>query len=278
VVSTPSNPATPLARAGRERRRPRRRSVGVALLTVLVALVVALPVGLRACTPAASEATGVAAWPAGPGLGQPAARTAVPAWPPPSSTPSGAAPSPPPGESPTPGTSWNTVTPGPGSPTAGPPTPMPAADSPSPTPAPSLEAPSAAPPDGTPAPTAPAGTPVPPPAFGITGDVVGLLPGQWTTIRLTVTNPKDVDLRVTSLTVTVAPDSTPPGCPSASNLRVVQSAVSADIPLTVPAGGSVTLDEAPLAPQVVLLDLPDVNQNACQGVTFALRYGGSAEW
>jgi hypothetical protein len=97
-------------------------------------------------------------------------------------------------------------------------------------------------------------------------------------IRVTVSNPTGADLRITSITVAVAADSAAPGCPSAVNIRLVQSSVSAEAPLTVPAGGSVTLADAPQAPQIVLLDLPDVNQDACQGASFALSYSGTAQW
>jgi hypothetical protein len=138
---------------------------------------------------------------------------------------------------------------------------------------------SAAPTEDAPPATRVPGTPAPAgPAFEIRGDVVGLTPGRWSTIQLTVTNPTGADLEVTSITVTPAPDSTPPGCLSAVNLRIVQSAVSSAAPLHVSAGDVVTLDAPPLAPQLMLLDLPDVNQDACKGATLSLSYSGSATW
>ncbi len=92
-----------------------------------------------------------------------------------------------------------------------------------------------------------------------------------------MSNRTSAELRITSITTSVAADSTPAGCPSAVNIRLAQSSVSAEAPLIVPAGSSVILGDVPLAPQIVLLDLPDVNQDVCQGVSFALSYAGTAQ-
>jgi len=78
------------------------------------------------------------------------------------------------------------------------------------------------------------------------------------------------------LTVSVAADSTPPGCGSASNVQLTQSNASSGDPITVPAGGTVTLSSAPRAPQITLLNLPGVNQDVCKNKSFALTYSGSA--
>ena len=113
-------------------------------------------------------------------------------------------------------------------------------------------------------------------SFTITGGIDNLEPGQTKPIGLTLTNPNSVKIFVTGLTVTVSTDSTPPGCPSASNLRVTQSNASSANPIAVPASDSVTLTSSPRAPQITFLNLPDANQDACKNVTFALTYSGSA--
>lgn len=112
--------------------------------------------------------------------------------------------------------------------------------------------------------------------FGITGDVGNLMPGVATTIRLTLTNPNGVPIYITALTVSIAADSTPPGCSSASNVQLTQSNASSADPIIVPASGSLTLTSAPRAPQITLLNLPGVNQDICKNKSFALTYSGSA--
>jgi hypothetical protein len=100
--------------------------------------------------------------------------------------------------------------------------------------------------------------------------------GVSTPIQLTLTNPNGVPILVTSLTVAIAADSAPPGCITASNVRLTQSNVSAAKPIAVPAKGSMTLRSAPSAPQITLLNLPGVNQDVCKNKSFALTYSGSA--
>jgi hypothetical protein len=114
--------------------------------------------------------------------------------------------------------------------------------------------------------------------FGIAGDVSNLVPGVVRAIRLTLTNPHDLPLYVTNLTVGVSADSTPSGCSSATNLVITQSSASGVDPILVPARGSVTLVSAPRAPQITLRNLPFVNQDVCQRKTFVLIYTGSARW
>jgi hypothetical protein len=112
--------------------------------------------------------------------------------------------------------------------------------------------------------------------FRITGDVGNLQPGLALPIQLTLTNPNGVPIYVTSLSVSISADSTPPGCTSASNVHITQSNVSGADPIVVPARGSVTLTSAPRAPQIMLLNLPGVNQNVCKNKNFGLSYSGSA--
>ena len=101
-----------------------------------------------------------------------------------------------------------------------------------------------------------------------------LRPGVATVIRLTITNPNGVPIYVTTLRMTISKD--PAGCSSQTNLLVVQSNVSSTSPIAVPARGTITLATAPRAPQITLLNLPDVNQDACKGKAFTLTYSGSA--
>lgn len=112
--------------------------------------------------------------------------------------------------------------------------------------------------------------------FSIAGQAGGLAPGVSTPIRLTLTNPNSMPISVTILTVAVAPDSTPAGCSSATNIRLTQASVSEANPIVVPARGRVTLSTAPRAPQITLLNLPNVNQDVCKNKTFALTFSGSA--
>jgi hypothetical protein len=112
--------------------------------------------------------------------------------------------------------------------------------------------------------------------FSITGGASHLAPGRVVPIRLTLTNPNGAPIQVTSLVMTISADSTPGGCSSAANIRLTQSNASAANPITVPGGGSVTLETGPRAPQIELLNLPDVNQDVCKGKTFTLTYSGSA--
>ena len=142
----------------------------------------------------------------------------------------------------------------------------------------------------SPAPTAIVSSPAP---FGIGGGsgvaqtggadfkitdagVENLMLGVATAIPLTLTNPNGIPIYVTALTVTVSPDSTPPGCASEGNLQVTQSNASSADPIAIPANGSVTLASPPRAPQITLLNLPDVNQDACKNKIFHLTYSGSS--
>ena len=114
-------------------------------------------------------------------------------------------------------------------------------------------------------------------SFQIAGSVSGLTIGIWKPIVLTITNPNTAPIYVTSLTVTVSADSTPPGCLSAPNVEVQQPGASVALPVLVPAGGTVTLPTgAVTTPQIRIKDLPDVNQDVCKNKSFVLTYSGTA--
>lgn len=113
--------------------------------------------------------------------------------------------------------------------------------------------------------------------FVVRGGFDGLLsPGVSGDLAVTITNPNDEPIQITSLTVTIEPGSTRAGCDGPANLRVTQSDVSVANPLTVHANDSVTLPAGGVgAPQVAMLNLP-TNQDACKGAIFTFTYGGSA--
>jgi hypothetical protein len=112
--------------------------------------------------------------------------------------------------------------------------------------------------------------------FQVTGSLSGLTIGRTTPITITLTNPNTVAIYVTSLSVSIASDSTPSGCLTASNIALVQpSGISSSTPFTIPASSSVVLPVAQ-SPTITLINRPDVNQDVCKNKSFALTYGGSA--
>jgi len=88
-----------------------------------------------------------------------------------------------------------------------------------------------------------------------------------------IVNPNPVPIAVTSITVAIEGDS--PGC-SAENFAVTPSSASPTTPLTVPAGGSVSLPTATTSgPTIAMLNLA-ANQDACQGAEIPLAFAGEA--
>jgi hypothetical protein len=102
-----------------------------------------------------------------------------------------------------------------------------------------------------------------------------LLPGSSPSpIALTLGNPNQTRIFVTRLRVAVA--SSPPRCPSAQNIRVVQSNATRAHPIAIPAKSSVRLPaQGRPAPKIQLVDRP-VNQDGCKGGRFSLRFSGRA--
>jgi hypothetical protein len=112
--------------------------------------------------------------------------------------------------------------------------------------------------------------------FDISGDVAGLAPGVWQPIVLTLANPNAVAIFVTSVVVEISDDSSPPGCPSETNIALDQaSGITTSSPVRVAGHGSVALRAHPLAPRITLVDRP-WNQDVCKGKSFALSYTGRA--
>ncbi|HEX3041132.1 MAG TPA: hypothetical protein VHP56_03475 [Solirubrobacterales bacterium] len=97
-------------------------------------------------------------------------------------------------------------------------------------------------------------------------------PAQQLPVR--IGNPNPVPIEVTALTVAATPDA--PACPGETNFAVTPSNVSSATPLSIPAGGSVSLPTASAtAPTLALRELPS-DQNACQGATVHLDFRGEA--
>jgi len=114
-------------------------------------------------------------------------------------------------------------------------------------------------------------------SFAITGAAEGpLYPGAASRrIPLTLTNPNPVTIYVTGLAVGATSEAA--FCPVDENVLLTQSDASPLTPVVVAAGGSVTLPAQGItAPTIQLIDLQAVNQDACKGATFVLRYSGSA--
>ena len=121
-------------------------------------------------------------------------------------------------------------------------------------------------------------------AFGITGDVSGpLQPGDAAPIDLTISNPNDRPIRVTSLSVAIAsvtaPHATVANPCGVSDFAVAQLPGAASF--TIPAHSSRTLATLGLAPaQMPSLSMINsvANQDGCKGATVRLSYGGTAVW
>jgi large repetitive protein len=111
--------------------------------------------------------------------------------------------------------------------------------------------------------------------FTIAGNANGLLyPGIWRNVALTITNPNNVPIYVTSITVTVT--NSPNGCTNTSNIELQQSnAAPTSNELAVPANATSWPVPQSFQPQIRLKNLPS-NQDNCKSQTFTLGYTGSA--
>lgn len=105
------------------------------------------------------------------------------------------------------------------------------------------------------------------------GAIGPLFPGSPpSTIPVVVTNPNEVAITITALTVTASGG--PAGCTPADNLALTAPALTSGR-LRVPAHGSVSLPTASVAaPTIELRDL-DHDQDPCQGANFDLTFSGS---
>lgn len=107
------------------------------------------------------------------------------------------------------------------------------------------------------------------------GPLPALMPGeppQQLPVRISNPNPEAIE--VTGLTVAVVPDR--PACAADPNFAVTPAGLTAEAPLTIPAGGSATLPgPTASAPSLALREL-SVDQNACQGASLRLVFSGEA--
>ena len=111
--------------------------------------------------------------------------------------------------------------------------------------------------------------------FALSGTVGNLAPGISSTLVVTATDPYNVPITLTSVTVSVP---TVPASCSLSNLRLASTAFSGSPPAvtvtglsqTVPANGSANV------PLAILLAKNAVN--GCQSVTFPFNYSGTATY
>ncbi len=112
--------------------------------------------------------------------------------------------------------------------------------------------------------------------FTISGSLIGALaPGITRPLQLTISNPNNKALLLTSLHVSVETASTKAGCDGPTNLQITQSDASEAHPLSVPARGHVVLPAGSVtAPQVLMKDLA-TNQDACKGASFTFDYTGN---
>jgi hypothetical protein len=96
-------------------------------------------------------------------------------------------------------------------------------------------------------------------------------------LNLTISNPNNQALPITNLSVSVT--GTSRAACAVSNFAVTQ--YSGPYPLTVPAGATTTLAAlgvpARQQPQLRMIDLPTVNQDACKSVSVNLSFSGSAQ-
>jgi hypothetical protein len=113
--------------------------------------------------------------------------------------------------------------------------------------------------------------------FTIAGDLPDkFYPGTSVALNLSLTNPQSFDLKVSSLTVSVANSTSSAGCTGSQNFSVTQ--FSGSYPLTLHPGNtslSSLVSDNSKWPHVRMLDLPS-NQDACKNATFTLNYTGAA--
>ena len=105
-----------------------------------------------------------------------------------------------------------------------------------------------------------------------------LAPGRKAPLNVSLTNPYNFDLKITSLAVAIEEGTSKPACSGTANFKVTQVR-AARYPITLPAGQTKTLADLGVAdgdkPQVEMLNQP-WNQDACKNATITLGYSGSA--
>lgn len=113
--------------------------------------------------------------------------------------------------------------------------------------------------------------------FSISGDVPDVLyPGiAAAPIAVTLSNPNNASIQVTSLAASLDPSSLPAGC-QASWFEITQADVSVSRAVSVPAHGSVMLPaQGASAPMIQMID-SGTDQDACRGAHLTISYRGDA--
>ena len=119
-------------------------------------------------------------------------------------------------------------------------------------------------------------------SFGISGTTSGsFAPGKSQVIDLSLANPNNRAVQITSVTITISPTTkkngvTNPGCNGTTNLVVVKSLTGTVI---VPANTTKTLSQLGIPQsQWPVLQMPNLstNQDACKSTTFSITYSGTA--
>jgi hypothetical protein len=115
-------------------------------------------------------------------------------------------------------------------------------------------------------------------SFSVRGRLAATLaPGLGGPLRLSVRNPHSYPIEVTSIVVSVGRGSTRRGCDGRTELAVRQSNVaSGQAVLRVPPHTAVTLPTRRVSAPFVRMRNRPVNQDACKGARFTLRYSGVA--
>ena len=123
--------------------------------------------------------------------------------------------------------------------------------------------------------------------FPISGSATGaLFPGnQPVPMSLSIGNPYNFDLIITSVTVDVADptmkdDAANDNCIGSENVEVVRHLDASTSPIVIPPRSTRTLTELDVAvsrwPAVRMINLADVNQDACKGTRFTFEFSGTA--
>jgi len=109
--------------------------------------------------------------------------------------------------------------------------------------------------------------------FTVTGDAPTLYPGTWKKIPVSIINPNNFTIYITSLNVEVS--ASPATCAASTNIETLASPASASNTFAVPANSPGTLVPAAFQPQIRLKDL-STNQDPCKRASFSLSYSGTA--
>jgi hypothetical protein len=117
-----------------------------------------------------------------------------------------------------------------------------------------------------------------PPSFTISGDLdVPLSPGAGQPVDLTFTNRSSSALTIAPGAVTITISTSRPTCSASANFAVTRGlTIGVTIPAHAPGVSLSALGIAPRGWPIVSMIQTDTNQDACKGVTLALRYAARA--